>query len=489
MADTRKEPQRNELPLEEILARDPELPRSSPTVSFWQHVPHALAEVTSTSLPSETDFAVIGSGLTGLSVTKALLEQSGSRITVLEARTLCSGATGRNGGQLAINAAETYAAFKSLVGADMTGKIIHLYLRTLQRMREIAVEYASDAGELCEVTRLRGFKDLPSFEHIKAGILMMESDHPSLRGIYTVIDAETCEKIHGVHGVVGGVLHPAGTLWPYRVVTRVFEALMGKYSDRLQIETNTPVTHVSYDPQSNARYPYLLQTPRGAIRSARIAYCTNAYTSHLLPPLRGRVYPMKGAMTVQDFGNSVPNRGASMSWAIHYSSSVDPSNRYLADGLIYIAQNARTGCFFAGGKRAPIASILSADDSISSPSSTDFIQESLSLFFGCKSNKASRLISSWTGVMCFSSDRMPLVGRLPESVTGRAGPGEWMSGAYNGYGMPIAWSAGEALASMILGQAPPDWFPQAYLVTEERLAHSLSLQQSVAHVSTLWLQH
>lgn len=47
-----------------------------------------------------TGMLIVGSGITGTSVAKHLLEgQPDARVTIVEARTLCSGATGRNGGQ------------------------------------------------------------------------------------------------------------------------------------------------------------------------------------------------------------------------------------------------------------------------------------------------------------------------------------------------------------------------------------------------------
>jgi hypothetical protein len=102
----------------------------------------------------------------------------------------------------------------------------------------------------------------------------------------------------------------------------------------------------------------------------------------------------------------------------------------------------------------------------------------------------------WSGVMGYSADGMPWVGRVPESVAGRsaprtlkpsasasqesfflpdrnitvdassdsdsesehvgatylAKPGEWISAGYSGEGMAHAWMCGKALAYMILGK-------------------------------------
>ena len=76
------------------------LPVSSPTPSYWQIPPHRLASYRS-PFPATADVVVIGSGITGTSVAKTLFEHAPSiKLVMLEARTLCSGATGRNGGHI-----------------------------------------------------------------------------------------------------------------------------------------------------------------------------------------------------------------------------------------------------------------------------------------------------------------------------------------------------------------------------------------------------
>jgi FAD dependent oxidoreductase len=79
----------------ERIQRSPDLPVNSPTVSFWT-VPPAKLPVPPT-FPSHVDILVIGSGITGVSCTRTLLNKGPSslRILVLEARDVCSGGTGR----------------------------------------------------------------------------------------------------------------------------------------------------------------------------------------------------------------------------------------------------------------------------------------------------------------------------------------------------------------------------------------------------------
>ncbi|EJT78689.1 hypothetical protein GGTG_03788 [Gaeumannomyces tritici R3-111a-1] len=75
------------------------LPRSDPTLSYWQDPPDEIADLRSTpELPETADAVIIGSGITGAAVAWHLLEgDGGSNVVMLEARQICSGATGRNG--------------------------------------------------------------------------------------------------------------------------------------------------------------------------------------------------------------------------------------------------------------------------------------------------------------------------------------------------------------------------------------------------------
>jgi hypothetical protein len=77
--------------------RSPGLPVNDPTLSFWSVPPANLPTSTNASLPRHVDVLVVGSGITGVSCTRTLLNKGppGLRVLVLEARDVCSGATGR----------------------------------------------------------------------------------------------------------------------------------------------------------------------------------------------------------------------------------------------------------------------------------------------------------------------------------------------------------------------------------------------------------
>jgi len=111
---------------------------------------------------------------------------------------------------------------------------------------------------------------------------------------------------------------------------------------------------------------------------------------------------------------------------------------------------------------------------------------------------AGRIKALWTGILGFSADLQPWVGRVPSSISCRtappalltrvsdnatvsdrtrvalplAPPGEWVSAGYSGEGMVHAWLCAHALALMVLGLEREEdvhtWFPDEYRLTEKR---------------------
>ena len=79
------------------LKRSPGLPVPHPSLPFWT-IPRSPIDTASatTPLPAHVDLVVIGSGITGTSVAyHALAADPSLTVVVLEARDVCSGATGR----------------------------------------------------------------------------------------------------------------------------------------------------------------------------------------------------------------------------------------------------------------------------------------------------------------------------------------------------------------------------------------------------------
>ena len=86
------------LPESELQSTLPSLPVPNPTRSFW-HISHPndlVKHRTTPTLPKHASVVIIGSGISGAFAARELiLNASMKDVVVLEARDICSGATGR----------------------------------------------------------------------------------------------------------------------------------------------------------------------------------------------------------------------------------------------------------------------------------------------------------------------------------------------------------------------------------------------------------
>lgn len=472
---------------------DPGVPRQDGTTPYWIHTEHDIARHKSTQLPLTADVAVIGSGITALALTRALLKTDPSiKVTVFEARTLCSGATGRNGGHLVSYGGAAYRRLKQTHGRAMAAKVVDFTFRTVERTKQIITEYPAiaEACEFREVVRIRTFADLASFEEARRSVLEYMQDNPRYRDEYKIIDdPDVLRKQYNVHGVAGAILFSAAALWPYRFISETWALLLKTFPSRLTIEAQTPVREVRTNPAQDNKVRYGVVTDRGSLSASVVAYCTNGYVGHLIPALRGRVYPFRGTMTVQDLaesGSTLHNQGAKWSWSIHQTPRRDEKRRETELGVHYLQQNAPSGYYFFGGEKIDPVSAITGNDAVVSSSSVQNLLARLPRFLGQKALLKGQLISSWSGIMGYTADGHPLVGRLPPGLTKREGDGEFIAAGFNGMGMSLCVSSGEALAGLILGQDVTDWLPEIYAVSEERLQNALTVQNAVEAVKSLY---
>jgi glycine/D-amino acid oxidase-like deaminating enzyme len=279
---------------------------------------------------------------------------------------------------------------------------------------------------------------------------------------------------------------PAGALWPYRFVGGVLSVLSNKQKyPNFLIEAHTPVESIAIS-KASVEYPYELRTPRGIITAQRVIHCTNAHSGHLLPSLREKIFPVRGQMTLQSTPPSFPRVGNKHSWVLHYSPGFESfdyiTQSPLPSGEIYLGGGLLKG--LSGNVRVDDLDIGNVRDDQQSEGALKALEGAIEARL--RDGKGITLLNKWTGIMGFTIDDLPIVGRVPYSISGRSlrteRSNEWVAAGFCGSGMEYCWLTGKAVAEMVLtgNEDIGDWFPwNEFACSQERfgrtdLGHGIS---------------
>ncbi|CAI7637177.1 unnamed protein product [Penicillium pancosmium] len=475
--------------VKERITLAPGLPNPNPTQSSWQQPPHPTVANIQSDLAEEADIVIIGSGVTGCGAAHALLHHPDAtklRITVLEARETCSGATGRNGGHICSNILESFAHNMDAHGLEAALETARFSEANAIRLREVAaslVENHREATELRDVVLGLSTSKAETMEGLKAAVGLLEKEYPdSIIKFRFVEDQDRIKEFSFQDDIVGLVeQHGAAAVWPYRLITAIFEKLLTEFEGRFTLQTNTPVQTIKFNQAESL--PYSIITPRGIIRSHKVLHCTNGFAGHLVPRLVGAIYPLRGTMSVQKPGPEFPMLGDRFSWSSVNEFTYRPEIDAWDTQYHYVQQNAKTGEIWIGGECQKLSELLTSDDSTVGKTTQQKLSAVLpSIFSNVEPHQVRQV---WSGIMAFTSDGCPIVGPVPSSISGREGQGEWIAAGYNGHGMDKAWLCGEGIARMALGEGSVPGLPQIYLLREERL-NRLTADESVGAFKSLF---
>ncbi|EWC44942.1 hypothetical protein DRE_01001 [Drechslerella stenobrocha 248] len=460
----------------------PGLPLPNPTTSFWL-LPESrtLKRIQSPSLPARADIVVIGCGITATALLRELYRQNPAlNIVVLEARGVCTGATGRNGGHIFEGPHNEYPRLKSTFGGDAAARIIHFRLRHLEEIRAAIHEEGAECLARSEVREVAGtevYFDDSTIEEGVGKLRQWKADLPEMAREWDHVDAETAKKELHIPDAAGAISGPCGALWPYRMCTSILERLVREQPDRLKIESYTPVESISYDPSTST---YSIATPRGVVTTPTVVHTTNGWASHLIPGFRGKVFPMQGQMC--EFALlylSLHNSTRPTTSTVNPDGTATISNGEMMFGGAW-AQTGNNGMDVVG----------SADDTKLNYLAAGHLSGLLPYVFGSGVTKGATrawegaaVKNMWTGVLGMSADCMPWVGKLPTAISARGQPkngsvelqgegegsvktGEWCAVGFTGEGMVNCWGSATALARMLLGE---DQGGRNVAMTEQRV--------------------
>lgn len=456
--------------MEKRAATPPGPPRPNPTTSYWHDPPSSLASHRSTNdLPSSTDVVIIGSGITGTVVAHNLLKQpSPPSIVMLEARTACSGATGRNGGHTKCASYRSFLGNVASLGETEAAKIARFEYNSMKAVhafaREHKIECDSWEGETVDVVY-----DEAEWEKAKKAVAEMKrilGEHEPASA-YKWWTGQEAEKKFLTPGALGALTYEAGSLSAYRFVIGLLGLLV---DEGLNLQTETPAISISQCGGSGGsgerRRKWIVETPRGSVEANKVILATNGYTAYLYPALQGIVVPLRGHITAHRPGNGIPNDGLKYTYSFIYDGGYEymisrrPRSKFAGDIIIGggLTKAAEGGLYEFG----------TTDDATTDPVIISYLRDSTTSYFDRnwgQDHPEGRIRKAWSGIMGYSADGFPLIGHIPDMG------GLYVAASFQGHGMVLCFSSATALATMMAGGDEEElyqWFPKAFCMTAER---------------------
>ncbi|PAV19444.1 FAD dependent oxidoreductase [Pyrrhoderma noxium] len=471
------------------ISQSPGIPKQNSSVPYWTHPSSPIAQHGhDTELPDYADIVIIGSGITGTSIAKALLEYKPGdglkplKVVMIEARDACSGATGRNGGHCSPNTFEDYLELRDTLGLAAATQIIQFRLAHISALINVATEEALLADcQARDVEEYNVYANKELFESAKDLLEKYLKDVPEEGKRYEIYETRgDIEELQLSAAISGCIRQSGAAIHPYRFVTGILSNLLSRYSN-FQLFTQTPCTSISRNDNT-----YVVTTPRGDISTSHIIHATNAWSSHLLSGMRRKIVPTRLHMTAQR-----PGKGLTQSlWAGKRSFVFFPGkSEYAFDYLTQLLPSDQchsdskypptSGEFMFGGgamlggsaEAALFENIGNVDDERSELEVGAYLGGVLERYFSPWGKEGDsedtsqppsgswgegRMKALWTGIMGISADLKPWIGRIPTSISKRdeprravgssnedntnshprhlqlADPGEWIAAGFSG---------------------------------------------------------
>ncbi|KAK1149534.1 hypothetical protein N8T08_005083 [Aspergillus melleus] len=409
--------------------------------------------------PETVDVAIIGSGITGATVTYQLAESRPElKVALFEARGLCTGATGRNGGHIGRPEAHGMIDQAQICGVEET-----LRLRRFAKInRELMLETIEKLDAVEEV-------DLS----VKGTLIVFEDDEErqayvndlafaKKHGLETegfVVDSDWVLKrvnIEPSFAQYGGAyLEISGTIYLRKFVALLLRKALERMKS-FSVHPYTPVSQVTFDPELQDNQ-YGVVTTKGTIRAKVVVHATNGYASHLLPSMATE----KGVV-------------GCISHMLGVSPNLIDTAVQLEGGFGYasfwhwILQRPNKGPYLYGFATAE--KMGDYNDTTSLEQTRPVRSDMLAFLSKCFPHSFSTqttekdICYDWTGVQGFTIDGSSIVGR-PEAER----RGEFVSIGHNGEGMGRCFACSTVLAEAVIAQLdnktdwePPAWFPHSY---------------------------
>jgi glycine/D-amino acid oxidase-like deaminating enzyme len=159
-----------------------------------------MVNMKSESLPQSADIVVIGSGISGASVAYTILTECRElgiekNVVILEARQVCSGATGRNGGHIKCSPYLTYSELKAVLGPEKAKRVLHFQLKHLATILELVEAEGLAEAEARQVETVDLFIDQTMWDKAQDMVLELRQEVPECAQDTIIWDAKQAQEV------------------------------------------------------------------------------------------------------------------------------------------------------------------------------------------------------------------------------------------------------------------------------------------------------
>jgi len=366
------------------------------TISIWQ--------TPTTTEPQRADVAIIGAGIIGAYLAFRLIEKH-QNVTVLEARHVAAGASGRNGGLLLTGVAHSYKHAVDVYGRDTTRALWHTTIRNRERMIALATKLGTPVRRCgsyilaCDQTEADELRESVELMHEDGFGAEWHAADPLNRGFAAAIS-------NNGDGAIQSALLAAALL-------KASGARVCEGSEVYAIESGDDGV--------------LVRARGGDVLAQRVILATNAYTPLLVPEFQDVVVPARGQVLATAPAPPILERSCYCDYGFEYF------------------QQLPDGRFVLGGYRR----LAVADETTYADHTTPLIQDALDEFMERHFPELADvpIERRWGGTMGFTPDGLPLVGTLNRDD--RIG----FAVGFNGHGLGLGVMVVEELLQSLDGGA------------------------------------
>ncbi|KAF7555473.1 hypothetical protein G7Z17_g2159 [Cylindrodendrum hubeiense] len=408
--------------------------------------------------PQTVDVAIIGSGITGASTAFNFSQRAPHlKVALFDARGLCTGATGRNGGLIGRPEAYDVRALTANLGVEEAVRI-RQFTRTNREMMLAAIEKLGCA-EAIDLSLSGTIVVFHSQEEREAFIedLRFSREHGLKTEGYVIDGDEVAMRIDMSPSMAkfgGACLDNCGTIYPRKFIAVLLKQALDRMK-HLTLHPYTPVWKVDYD-ESN-EISYTITTSKGQVRARTILHATNGYATHLVPALQNADGVFGCSAHMLGVQPNVAEPTPVMSYGLGYRECFH-----------WMLQRPNNGPFLYGLWKAE--RIGHYNDTLTLDTNNGIREEMFSFLESAYPNKFRNLTSEkdvsydWQGVQGFTKSGASIVGRpVPERR------GEFVAVGFNGEGMGRCFACASVITDAILAELKgdtdwqaPEWFPSSY---------------------------